>query len=116
MHISREYISHLFVMREDDQDMTEASEQETVWVRCQSNDWKHALYRVDQIKGLHMGDNSGGVNPRQFLHGFVWCDEMIEGELAHSCNHYPEPHQIRVCIVKVDNQKSVYEKLAAQTN
>ena len=97
--------------------MTEKPEQETVWVRRQWNDWRHARYTLDQIEGLHMDDLSGGLNarsPRPFLHGYVWCDGMIEGELAHSCSHGQGPHRIKVCVVKKDNSKTIYEKLRAQ--
>ena len=70
--------------------MTEKPEQETVWVRRQWNDWRQARYGLNQIDGLHIDDLSGGINarsPRPFLQGYVWCDGMIEGELAHSCRH-----------------------------
>jgi hypothetical protein len=41
-----------------------------------------------------------------YLHGYVWCDGMIAGELAHSCRHGPGPHRIKVCITKIDNKKN----------
>jgi hypothetical protein len=28
---------------------------------------------------------SNGEGPRRFLHGYVWCDQMIRGELDRSC-------------------------------
>ena len=97
--------------------MTEKPKQETVWVRRQWNDWRQARYGLDQIEGLHMDDLSGGVyvrSPRPFLHGYVWCDGMIEGELAHSCRHGQGPHRIKVCVVQKDNPKAIYEKLRVQ--
>ncbi len=60
------------------------------------------------LENLHWGDVSGGVNakaPRRFPHGYVWCNEMIWGELDHSCRHGPGPHRIKVCIVKIDNKE-----------
>jgi hypothetical protein len=33
------------------------------------------------------------------------CDGMIAGELAHSCEHGPPPHRIKVCITKKGNEK-----------
>jgi hypothetical protein len=41
-----------------------------------------------------------------FLHAYVWCDKMIGGELAHSCQHGAGPHDIKVCIVKKDNKEN----------
>ena len=37
-------------------------------------------------------------------HGYVWCNEMVEGELDNSCQHGPGPHRIKVCVVKVDKK------------
>jgi hypothetical protein len=30
---------------------------------------------------------------------------MIAGDLAHSCEHGPPPHRIKVCITKKGNEK-----------
>ena len=49
--------------------------------------------------------------PRDFLHADVWCDGMIAGALAHSCQHGKGPHRIKVCIVQRDNSKTVYKSL-----
>jgi len=87
---------------------------ETVWVRRQWNDWRQACFRLDDVEGLDFSDTSGGVvarAPRKFLHGYVACDAMLEGDLAHSCRHGNGPHRIKVCIVKKDNSKEVYAKL-----
>lgn len=40
---------------------------------------------------------------RFYVHGYVWCDGAVEGEVAHSCRHGRPPHSIKVCIVAVDN-------------
>lgn len=72
-----------------------------VTVRRQWNDWRHATYLLDDIDGLHWSDFSGGIMvaaPRPFVHGFVLCDRMLGGELAHSCRHGPPPHKIKVCM------------------
>jgi hypothetical protein len=33
------------------------------------------------------------------------CDGMIAGKLAHSCEHGPPPHRIKVCVTKKGNEK-----------
>jgi hypothetical protein len=76
-------------------------------VRRQPTDWRIAQYDRRQVSGLHWSNVSGGVNAtltRQFVHGYVNCDAMISGELAHSCSHGPPPHQILVCVLKKDNK------------
>ena len=82
-----------------------------ITVRRQWNDWRQARYRLSDLSDFQMDDTSGGVwavAPRPFLHAFVWCNRMIDGELAHSCNHGPPPHRIKICIVKKDNTKEIY--------
>jgi len=86
-----------------------------VWVRRHYNDFQHAAYRLSDISGLHWDDVSGGVRARanrRYLHGYVLCDAMQEGELAHSCRHGPPPHRIKVCITKTGN-KEVFSQLLA---
>jgi hypothetical protein len=80
-----------------------------VWVRRQFDDRRHAAYRIADLGGLHWSNRSGGLQHRanrHYLHGYVWCDGMIAGELAHSCRHGPGPHRIKVCITKIDNKKN----------
>ena len=79
-----------------------------VSVRRQWNDWRHATYRLDDIAGLHWSSVSDGVQaaaPRAFVHGYVLCDRMIDGELGHSCRHGPAPHRIKICIPKKGNER-----------
>lgn len=88
-----------------------------VWVRRQYNDYRIAKYELNSIEGIHWDRVSGGVGaqtPQAFLHGYVSCDGMLEGELSHSGIHGPCPHQIKVCILKMDNDPKVYAQLKEQ--
>jgi hypothetical protein len=83
------------------------SDEPLVWVRRQWNDWRHAQYKLSDIGGLRWDEISGGVKqraPRTFLHGYVFCDGMVSGELAHSCRHPSAPHRVKVCITKKGNE------------
>ena len=85
-----------------------------VWVRRQWNDWQFALYRLDQVEDVHWSRVSGGGRipaPQPFLHGYVMCNDMLEGELAHSGLHGPCPHRIKVCVTKKGNDRAVYAQL-----
>lgn len=99
--------------------MAEQASQEVerfVWVRRQWNDWRSAKYRFEDLDGVHWSDLSGGIQvaaPRAFLHAYVWCDALLEGELAHSCRHGQGPHRIKVCIVQKDNPKPIITELKA---
>ncbi|WP_375414688.1 hypothetical protein [uncultured Bradyrhizobium sp.] len=79
-----------------------------VWVRRQFDDHRHAAYRMQDMRGWHWSNISGGVQHRAnryYLHAYVMCDGMIAGELAHSCEHGPPPHRIKVCITRKGNEK-----------
>ncbi len=79
-----------------------------VWVRRQFNSRKHAAYRLAEVSEWHWSNMSGGIvrrANRHYLHGYVWCDAMIAGKLAHTCQHGPPPHRIKVCVTKKGNEK-----------
>jgi len=73
-----------------------------------------ASYPLDSIRRPHWSDVSGGVYaraPQPLLHAYVMCDEMLEGEIDHSGEHGPCPHEIKVCIVKKDNDPEIYDEV-----
>jgi hypothetical protein len=85
-----------------------------IGVRRQWNDYRIAWYRLSDISELHWDNLSGGVYapaPQPFVHGYVWCDGKISGELAHSCRHGEGPHSIKVCLTKKGNEESWAEVL-----
>ena len=91
--------------------------QETMTVRRQWNDWRQANVMLTNLEALHWSSISGGVQaltPRPFLHGYIWCNQILEGELPHTCMHGTAPHRIKVCVVKKDNPKEIFEKLLSQ--
>jgi hypothetical protein len=74
-----------------------------------------ATYRLRDISELRWGRMSGGLRhrtPQLFVHGYVMCDAMIAGTLAHSCAHGPGPHRIKVCLVRKGNE-SVWKDVLA---
>jgi hypothetical protein len=79
-----------------------------VEVRRQWNDYLIARYRLVDVWNLPWDWISGGIGvptPRRFIHGYVRCNEMLDGELSHSCQHGPPPHEIKVCITKKGNER-----------
>ncbi len=87
-----------------------------VVVRRQWNDWRRATVSLAALDRVHWDRWGGGVraqSPRPFLHAYIRCDRILEGELAHSCLHGEGPHQIKVCIVKKDNMPEIFRHLLA---
>jgi len=92
------------------------SDSRLVVVRRQWNDWREAKYRFDQLEDPHWSYTCGGIcvpAPRAFIHAYVICTAMVEGELAHSGTHGSCPHRIKVCVVKKANAKDVFADLKA---
>ena len=82
-------------------------------VRRQWNDHRTGKVSLDDISDLHWGNVSGGVrvsSPQSFIFGYVSCD-MVEDDIAHSCLHGEGPHSIKVCVVKKDNSKEVWDEV-----
>ena len=81
----------------------EQMDEKLVTVRRQWNSEMSATYRLQDVHNVHWDDTSSGVLAGYFLHAHARCDSMLEGELDHSGTHGPCPHEIKVCIVKKDN-------------
>ena len=47
---------------------------------------------------------------KPFIYGYVWCDK-VRGDIAHSCIHGPPPHNIKVCLMKRDNSREIWNRL-----
>ncbi len=77
-----------------------------VKVRRQPDDWRIATYDLTRVYRLRWDNVGGGVQRGSAMHvyGYVLCDGLIDGELAHSCRHGPPPHEIKVCITKKYNE------------
>jgi len=70
-----------------------------VVVRRERSTWRTASYRLRDIGSTHWDFASCGVRvpaPPPFLHGYVSCDGMLDGEVAHSAAHGRCPHRIKV--------------------
>ena len=83
----------------------------TVTVRRRCTDKQRAIYRVEDIAGLHMQEVNGTVAKRLELHGYVWCDALLQGELAHECARGSGAHKIKVCVLRKDNSPAVYQQM-----
>ena len=79
-----------------------------VTVRRHPMDWQTAEVKYDNLSNLRWDCESGGVQaptPYMMIFGYMFCDQIESGELAHSCSHGPPPHQIKVCLIKKYNQE-----------
>lgn len=85
-----------------------------VRVRRDWNDHRIGTVNWSDLRDPRWDTISGGEQnstPQPFIHGYVWCD-MVQGDIAHSCAHGPGPHNIKVCLVKKDNSREVWNRLS----
>jgi hypothetical protein len=84
-----------------------SDDQPLIQVRRQPGDWRLAAYRLADISRMRWDYIGGGIQRRSQWHvyGFVMCDAMASGRIAHSCKHGPPPHKVKVCITKKYNEK-----------
>jgi len=84
-----------------------------VRVRRQWDDQRIGAVRWSELSNVHWDSVSGGTqaqSPEPYIHAFVWCNK-VKGTIAHSCIHGPGPHNIKVCLVKKDNSKAVWNRM-----
>ena len=82
-----------------------------VVIRRQWSDWRQDVVELEDIDELHWDFSSGGVriSGRPFIHGYISCEKI--SEIPHSCRHGAGPHRIKVCMVKKDQARGVFEAL-----
>ena len=87
------------------------AENELVSVRRHWDSWEIAQVFAGDLSNPLWDLVSGGVKdyaPEAQIFGFVWCDSIVSGSLAHSCLHGTAPHSIKVCILRKDNPPRIY--------
>jgi hypothetical protein len=83
-------------------------------VRRHWDDWRTGAVQFKHLHDFHWDSVSGGVqrrSPRPMMYGYICCDDLVEGEVAHSCAHGPGPHRIKVVVVKKDNDPKLIKAL-----
>ena len=86
---------------------------ETVRIRRQFSDYRIGEIHYGGLNGICWDNISGGVYdiaPQPFIHAYVLCNE-VKGDIAHSCQHGPPPHNIKIVILKKDNTQEIYKRL-----
>lgn len=84
---------------------------ELVSVRRQWNSWEIAQVAVGEVSNPLWDLVSGGVketSPEAFIFGYIWCDAILSGSVAHSCLHGTAPHSIKICILRKDNSPRIH--------
>ena len=84
-----------------------------VYVRRDWNDRGVGRVRWSDLHDPRWDTVSGGAqveNPLPLIHAYVWCDK-VRGKIGHSCAHGPGPHNIKVCMLRDDNNRRIWRLL-----
>jgi len=87
-----------------------------VSVRRQWNSWETAQVYVGDVSNPLWDLVSGGVkesSPEALIFGYIWCDAIVSGTVAHSCLHGTAPHSIKICILRKDNPPRIFNHFLA---
>ena len=94
--------------------LTQATQEKaTVWVRQHWANRHLAKYRLADLRIIRWEDMGAGTQTavsRSQLYAYVWCDQMVEGKLAHNCLPAGR-HSLKVCILKRDNPPAIMRQL-----
>ncbi len=87
-------------------------------VKRQPGDYRIGKVLLGDIYNVHWDNTSGGVHAKSsdVLYGYIYCDKLVSGEVAHSCEHGDRPHYIKVFIPMKDNDKGVINQLKAMAD
>jgi hypothetical protein len=54
--------------------------------------------------------------PRQLLHGYISCVNVVSGDIPHECAGTPGPHRLLVCVIKHHNTAGTYAEIARRAD
>jgi len=82
-------------------------------VRPDSRDWHVAHVPVVELSDVHWDRTASPVrrDDAPLLCAFTSCDAVVAGELPHGPGTHPHPHAVRVCILREDNDRVVFDRL-----
>ena len=91
------------------------TERSSVYVRRDWNDHRVGRVRWSNLRAHRWDMMSGETRVAMnlpLLHVYVWCDK-VQGEIGHHCAHGPSPHNIKVCVLREDNNGRIWRRLLA---
>lgn len=86
----------------------------TVWVQYHRLDTQTAKYDFRRFEDPHWSIENyhrEAKVPQIQIHGYVDCDKMLEGEVAHSCPPGTGPHRVKVSVLEGFNDPDAFNEL-----
>ncbi len=105
-------------MRSTDPERHHPSRVPLASVRSDKDDWHVVHVSVIDLSDVHWDEaatpSRHTTEQGPTLYGFTTCDAVIGGELPHAAGDHGHPHNVRVCILKDDNDREVFERLVLE--
>jgi hypothetical protein len=92
----------------------QAADETVVFVQAEWHGWKTAEVRLRDIHDLHWHQPVHA--PRPLAHGYVFCTDIVAGEVPHACERTPAPHRLLVCILKRHSAPSAYAEISRRAD
>lgn len=91
-----------------------ASDERVIRVQSAWNGWRSAEVRLSDIREVHWFQPTRA--PRALVHGYMFCSNIVTGEIPHDCDRRTAPHRLLVCILKSHTIVTVYAELARRAD
>jgi hypothetical protein len=78
------------------------------------NGWKTAEVRLADLEAVHWLQPERA--PRQMVHGYISCMNLLSGDIPHECQGTPGPHRLLVCVIKHHNTATAYAEVARRAD
>jgi len=84
-------------------------------VRPDCRDWHVAHVPLVDLSDLHWDRTASGKRDQApVLWAFISCDAIVAGELPHASADRQHPHAVRVCVLRDDNDREVFDRLVLE--
>ena len=72
--------------------------------------WRTADVHLRDLLGVHWFQPHQAPHP--LIHGYIWCTQIVTGEIPHYCGPAAPPHRLLVCVLKSHTLPTVFAELA----
>jgi hypothetical protein len=91
-----------------------ASDEMLIRVQSEWNGWRNAEVRLGDLRDVHWFQPTRA--PHALVHGYIFCSNIVIGDLQHDCDRRSAPHRLLVCILKSHTLATVYAELAQRAD
>ena len=91
-----------------------ASDDMMIRVQSTWSGWRNAEVRLGDLRDVHWFQPTRA--PRALVHGYIFCSNIVSGEIPHECDRASAPHRLLICILKSHTIAPVYAELVRRAD